>query len=90
MRHRKSVRITNLIERSFVQEKRRTKVIPGFWTERSCLKLVFSALIRARRRWRRVPMGELELKRIDALRREVELDEKPMGQESMEKGIINV
>jgi transposase-like protein len=47
IRHRKSVRTTNLIERSFVEERRRTKVIPGFWTEQSCLKLVFSVLIRA-------------------------------------------
>jgi transposase-like protein len=49
IRHRKSVRTTNLIERSFVEERRRTKVIPGFWTEQSCLKLVFSVLIRASR-----------------------------------------
>jgi len=29
---------TNLIERSFVEERRGTKAIPGFWTEMGCLK----------------------------------------------------
>ncbi|MDI6892097.1 MAG: IS256 family transposase [Actinomycetota bacterium] len=90
VRHRKSIRTTNLIERSFVEEKRRTKVIPGFWTERSCLKLVFSCLIKASRRWRRVPMDKIELKRIDALRRELELDERPIEKESMAKEAVNV
>jgi len=44
MAHRKFVRTTNLIERSFVEERRRTKVIPRFFDERSCLKLAFAAL----------------------------------------------
>jgi transposase-like protein len=74
VRHRKSVRTTNLIERSFGEERRRTKVIPGFFTEQSCLKLVFSVLIQAAKRWHRVSMGEMELKRIDSLRRQLQLD----------------
>ena len=74
VRHRKVVRTTNLIERSFEEERRRTKVIPGFWTEQSCLKLVFSVLVRAAKRWRRVAMEDMELKRIDALREELGLD----------------
>ena len=74
VRHRKSVRTTNLIERSFEEERRRTKVIPGFFTEQSCLKLVFSVLIRASKRWRRIVMDEMELKQIDTLRKELELD----------------
>lgn len=74
VRHRKSVRTTNLIERSFGEERRRTKVIPGFFTEQSCLKLVFSVLIQAAKRWQRITMGEMELKRIDSLRRELQLD----------------
>jgi len=32
--HRRSVRTTNLIERSFLEERRRTKVIPRFFDER--------------------------------------------------------
>ena len=59
--HRKHIRTTNLIERSFVEEKRRTKVIPGFFTEKSALKLVFSSLIRAAKRWRKVTFTKVEL-----------------------------
>lgn len=74
IRHRKSVRTTNLIERSFVEERRRTKVIPGFWTEQSCLKLVFSILIRASKRWNQITMQDMELKQIDSLRKELKID----------------
>lgn len=83
IRHRKSVRTTNLIERSFVEERRRTKVIPGFWTEKSCLKLVFSILIRASKRWNRIMMEDIELKQIDMLRRELGID--PGHKDSMNK-----
>lgn len=74
VRHRKSVRTTNLIERSFEEQRRRTKIIPGFFTEQSFLKLVFSVLIRASKRWRRIVMDEMELKQIDALRKELGLN----------------
>jgi len=71
IRHRKTVRTTNLVERSFVEERRRTKVIPGFLTEKSALKLVFSVLIRSSTRWQRIPMNALELSQIDSLRKEL-------------------
>lgn len=51
--HRKNVRTTNLIERSFVEERRRTKIVPVFMTEKSLMKLVFATLIRAARRWQK-------------------------------------
>ncbi|MFY9303772.1 MAG: transposase [Atribacterales bacterium] len=47
--HRIYCRTTNLIERSKVSERRRTKV-PSFLTEKSALKLVFSTLIRRAKR----------------------------------------
>lgn len=59
--HHKLIRTTNLIERSFLEQKRRTKVIPRFFTEKSCLKLVFATLWQASQRWHGVRMGELEL-----------------------------
>ena len=37
--HHRRIRTTNLLERSFVEERRRTRTIPRFFTERSCLKL---------------------------------------------------
>lgn len=44
-RYRIFCRTTNLIERNFEEEHRRTKVIPRFTDERSAMKLVFAALI---------------------------------------------
>jgi putative transposase len=85
VRHRKSVRTTNLIERTFEEEKRRTKVIPGFFTEKSCLKLVFSVLINASKRWRRIPMEDMELIRIDALRKELGLDQKIIEKQQIKR-----
>ncbi|RLG67096.1 MAG: hypothetical protein DRO11_10540 [Methanobacteriota archaeon] len=56
---------------SFEEERRRTKVIPGFLTERAALKLVFSVLIRASKRWRRVSFRPTELAYLDRLRKEL-------------------
>ncbi|MCY0880300.1 MAG: transposase [Firmicutes bacterium] len=72
--HRKSVRTTNLRERSFEKERRRTKVIPRFWSEHSALKLIFGTLDRASRRWQRVIISEVELKHIDQIRAQLRLD----------------
>jgi len=69
--HRIHCRTTNLVERGFVEERRRTKVIPRFLDERSCLKLVFGTLIRAAQRWTRVRMTEMQLAQIEQLRREL-------------------
>jgi transposase-like protein len=77
--HRLHCRTTNLIERSFVEERRRTKVIPRFWDERSCLKLVFATLIRAARRWVRVRMTELQWAQLEQLRRELGQTPPPTG-----------
>ena len=71
--HRKAIRTTNLLERTFEEEKRRTKVIPRFFDEKSCLKLVFATLIRVSQRWQRIRMGTFELAQIDRLRRELGL-----------------
>jgi len=42
------------VERSFLEEKRRSNVIPRFFDEKSGLKLVFASLIRASQNWRRL------------------------------------
>lgn len=64
--HQKMIRTTNLCERSFVEERRRSKVIPHFFDERSCLKLVFASLWRASQRWRGVRFTEMEKKQLEA------------------------
>jgi hypothetical protein len=72
--HRKYVRTTNLLERTFEEERRRTKVIPRFWTEHSALKLIFGTLDRASRRWQRPTISETEIKHMDQLREELGLE----------------
>lgn len=67
--HRKAARTTNLVERSFVEERRRTKVLPRFWSEGACTKLVHAVLWRASERWRRVTFSELERRQIEQYRR---------------------
>lgn len=68
VRLRKSVRTTNLLERSFEEERRRTKVIPRFFDEKSCLKLVFAVLVRVSARWQRVRLSAKDLAQLDQLR----------------------
>lgn len=58
--HRRVIRTTNLLERLFGEERRRTKVIPHAFSERAVLKLMFAALIRASQKWRKVVISEFE------------------------------
>lgn len=66
--HRRYIRTTNLLERSFQEEKRRTKVIPHHVNERGATKLVFGVLIRASRRWNKIKMTGLELAQLRNIR----------------------
>jgi transposase-like protein len=75
--HRKFVRTTNLIERSFAEQRRPTKVIPRFFDERSCLKLAFAAVQRAAKRWQRVHISELERRQLELLRSQLQPDPTP-------------
>jgi putative transposase len=77
VRHRIRVRTTNLAERSFVEERRHTKVIPRFPDEKAALKLVFATMIRAADRWCRVSTSDLERHRLTLLRTELGLDPPP-------------
>ena len=57
-RLRKFIRTTtNLIERCFVEERRRTKTLPRSFTEKSSLKLVYAVLIRAAARWQTIKIS---------------------------------
>jgi len=71
--HHKRIRTTNLLERSFLEERRRTQTIPRFFSEKSCLKLVFATLWRASQRWQGVRMSEIERQQLKLLRRELGL-----------------
>jgi putative transposase len=63
--------VTNLLERLFGEERRRTKVIPHAFGERAVLKLMYPALLRASQTWRQIVISEFELKQAEELRAEL-------------------
>ena len=69
--HRKRVRSTNLLERTFVEVRRRTKVIGRIPGETSALALVFSVVELASRGWRGVIMTPKAAAEIERLRRAI-------------------
>lgn len=73
--HWKRCRHTNLIERSFGETRRRTKVIGRLPGERTCVALVFAVLDRQRHGWRGMTMTPRALRRLQDLRRELLLKE---------------
>ena len=68
--HRRAIRTTNLLERLFGEERRRTKVIPHAFGERAVLKLMYAALIRAAERWRGIKISGFEQRQLKAIRGE--------------------
>ena len=70
--HRRVTRTTNLLERLFVEERRRLKIIPNGFGEKPVLKLMFGALIRAAERWRGLRFSEFELRQLAAVRKELD------------------
>jgi putative transposase len=77
VQHRIRVQTTNLAERSFVEERRRTKVIGRFTDEKSAMKLVFATMIRAADRWCPVSISDPERHQLNLLRAELGLDPPP-------------
>jgi putative transposase len=69
--HRKRIRHSNLIERTFGETRRRVKVIGRLPGEHSCLSLVWAVLDRASKGWRGLTMTPRALRRLQDLRREL-------------------
>jgi len=67
--HHRYIRTTNLIERTFLEQKRRTKIIPRFMDEKSCLKLIYATLIRVSQKWRKISMSDLDLVLLKNIRK---------------------
>jgi len=67
--HRKRIRSTNLLERTFVEVRRRTKVIGRFPGETSALSLVWAVLELTSRGWRGITMTPRAVAEIERLRR---------------------
>jgi putative transposase len=74
-RHQQYVRTSNLVERAFVEERRRTKVIPHLFDEGSLVTLVFGVLIRVSDRWNKKGFSEFAQHQIRSLRERLKLDE---------------
>jgi putative transposase len=70
--HRRAIRTTNLLERLFVEERRRLKIIPNAFGERAVLKLMFGALIRAAERWKSIKVSEFERRQLAAVKKELD------------------
>lgn len=66
--HRRRIRTTNRLERLNGEGRRRTKVIPRFPTERSCLTLLFATLMAASKHWRGVPITPAMMRQVERLR----------------------
>ena len=70
--HRRAIRTTKLLERLFVEERRRLKIIPNAFGETAVLKLMFGAMIRAAERWRAIRVSELERRQMRAVGEELD------------------
>lgn len=71
MRHRPLVRTTNLVERAFVEERRRTEIIPHLWDEHSAVKRIFAVLPRVSHRWSKRQFSQFEQHEVRRLRMQI-------------------
>lgn len=69
--HWRRCRHTNLLERTFGETRRRTKVIGRLPGERTCVALVFAVLDRQSRGWRGMTITPRALRRLQDLRRQL-------------------
>ena len=67
--HHKRLRTSNLLERTFGEHKRRTKVIPHFFTEEAAMKLSFAVLLAVANKWRGVRMDVFAARKVEELRK---------------------
>jgi transposase-like protein len=79
--HWARIRHSNLIERTFGETRRRTKVIGRLPGERSCLSLVWAVLDRASRGWRGVIQTPAAVRLLQDLRRQLFNPPAPQTQE---------
>ena len=71
------MRTTNLLERLFVEERRRLKIIPNAFGERAVLKLMYGAIVRAAERWKSIKVTEFERRQLSAVKKELDRNTKP-------------
>jgi putative transposase len=66
--------VTNPLERLFLEERRRLKIIPHAFGEKAVLKLMYGAMIRAAERWRGLPVTAFERRQLEALKAELDAE----------------
>jgi transposase-like protein len=71
-RHRRICRTTNLLERLFLEERRRLDAAGTLFGERAVLKLMAAALMRGAERWRGVTITEFEQRQLAQLRAQLQ------------------
>ncbi len=81
--HRKRIRTTNLLERTFVEVRRRTKVIGRFPGETSALSLIWAVLELSSHGWRGVVMTPRTVAEIEHLRRRQQDPSEPTEREEV-------
>jgi putative transposase len=69
--HRKVIRTTNLLERLFVEERRRVKAALHLFGERPVLKLMYAALVRGAENWRGIQVTDFERRQLEKLQQEL-------------------
>jgi len=79
--HHKRLRTANLMERTFGETKRRTKVIPHFFHEKAAIKLSYATLLAVAGKWRGITMDAFTTTRLEELKREV-LPQQGKGKEA--------
>jgi transposase-like protein len=70
--HRRATRTTNLLERRFVEARRRLKIVLNGLGKKAGLELIFGALIRAAERWRGLRFRAFETRQLAVLRKELD------------------
>jgi putative transposase len=85
-RHWKHIRTSNVIERSFKEVKRRTKVVGRFPNETSALVMVFSLLEEERMKWQKVRMRAEDIAWIEDASKA--LEHEPIRLEFLEKALV--
>lgn len=85
-RHWKHIRTSNVIERSFKEVKRRTKVVGRFPNETSALVMVFSILDEERLMWQKVRMTSEDIAWIEEASKA--LEQEPIKLEFLEEVLV--
>ena len=85
-RHWRHIRTSNVIERSFKEVKRRTRVIGRFPNETSALVMVFSLLEEERMKWQKVRMRTEDIAWIEEASRA--LEHEPIKLEFLEEALV--